>query len=57
MQPYRRIRKADRADFASFCRKATDSQLAEIEQRERSAGRRVYAKIAREEATSRGLQI
>lgn len=51
-----RLTQHEREDFAGFCRNATDSQLEEIERKERDAGRRAYANIARAEIERRARQ-
>ena len=43
----------DRADFAAFCKGATNSQLREIARKEDAAGRSHYAEIARHELARR----
>lgn len=48
-----RLTKRDRDDFAAFCRNATDSQLENIERKEREARRIAYANIARAEIDRR----
>lgn len=47
--------QSDRAEFAAFCRDASDSQIIEIWRKEAAANRRVYAEIARAEMEKRGL--
>lgn len=47
--------KDDKADFAAFCRGATDAQLRNILGEELSARRRAYAAIALAELQKRGL--
>ena len=51
-----RVSKADLEDFRGFCRNATDSQLEHIYEKERSAGRRGYANVAKQEMERRGLR-
>ncbi len=45
--------KKDLAEFAAYCRTATDNQLRNIEERELAARRKYYADIAREEIQRR----
>ena len=45
----------DQDDFAGFCRQATDRQLPAILDKERTAGRAEYARIAAAEMDRRGL--
>lgn len=45
----------DRADFRRFCEQASDRQLPYIYEKERAAGRRVYAAIVRDVMRARGL--
>ncbi len=45
--------ETDNADFAAFCRNATNRQLVEIELKERKAGRSGFADIARAESERR----
>lgn len=45
--------QSERADFAAFCKGATESQLIEIERKERLAGREAFAEIAEAERESR----
>jgi hypothetical protein len=49
------VSKSDREDFRGFCRNASDAQLPNIYEKERAAGRRTYATIAREEMHRRGI--
>jgi len=49
------MRKDDKADFAAFCRAATDTQIRNIYGKELSARRRAYAAIALAEIQKRGL--
>jgi hypothetical protein len=51
-----RISKAKRDDFAQFCRQASDAQVPNIYKKEKAAGRKVYANIARAEMQRRGLE-
>jgi hypothetical protein len=51
-----RVSKSDLEDFRGFCRNATDAQLWNIYEKERSAGRRAYANVAKQELEQRGLR-
>lgn len=46
---------SERAEFAAFCRNASDRQLAEIIRREDAARRVAFAEIAREEQRRRSV--
>ena len=48
-----RTTKRDRDEFASFCANATETQLANILERERAARRKTYATIAERETDRR----
>jgi hypothetical protein len=45
--------QGERADFAAFCRNATDAQLVQIERKERTAKRVAFANIAKAEINLR----
>ena len=49
------ISKQDKADFVLYLRHCTDTQVLGVYEKERNAGRRAYAKLARDEAQRRGL--
>ncbi len=49
-----KVSKADREEFAGYCRTLTTEQVRNVVEKEQSAGRRVYAGIAREELARRG---
>ena len=48
---------SDLEEFAAFCRQATDSQLLAIHEKEQTARRQAYARLAKEEAARRGLSL
>ncbi len=45
----------DKEDFVLFLNHCTDQQVLGVYEKERNAGRRAYARLAREEAARRGL--
>jgi hypothetical protein len=47
----------DIADFNGYLRNCTDSQVAGVYQKERSAGRRAYAALAEAEGIRRGIAV
>lgn len=49
------ISKQDKDDFTAYLQRCTDTQVLGVYEKERNAGRRAYAKIARAEAQRRGL--
>jgi hypothetical protein len=50
-----RTSQADLDDFAQFCRQATDTQIVNIYKKEKDAGRKEYAGIARAEMAMRAV--
>lgn len=50
-----KVTKQDKDEFALFCRQATDAQLRNIFEKEKTANRKTYAAIAKEELVRRGL--
>lgn len=50
-----RVTEADKADFRGYLKNCTDRQVLGVLEKEKKAGRRVYARLAREEAIHRGL--
>lgn len=51
------ITSKDAAEFRAFCHNATPSQLRNIFDKEKSAGREGYAQIARDVAAARGVDL
>lgn len=51
------ISKQDKDDFAAYLQRCTDQQVLGVYEKERNAGRRAYAKLARAEAQRRGLWL
>lgn len=51
------ISKQDKDDFVLFLHHCTDTQVLGVYEKERNAGRRGYAKLARDEAQRRGLWL
>ena len=45
----------DEREFQEYLAQCTDNQVLAVYEKERSAGRRAYAQLARTEAASRGL--
>ena len=51
------ISTQDKQDFAAYLATCTDQQVLGVYEKERNAGRRAYAKLARDEAQRRGLWL
>lgn len=52
-----RMSRQDRESFALYCQNCTDAQIVAVYKKERDAGRRSYATIAKDEAERRGLKV
>jgi hypothetical protein len=52
-----KVTARDRQEFEDFCRQATDAQLRGIYEKEKAAGRHLYAKLAENEAYRRGVEV
>ena len=46
---------ADKKDFRLYLRQCTDAQVLGVYEKEKAAGRRAYAELARDEQARRGL--
>jgi hypothetical protein len=53
----RRITDQDKQEFRGYLRACTDAQVQGVYDKETSAGRKVYAALAVDEAARRGIEL